>query len=70
MRNEEAEGWEDSEDARGHRFRGKDPCWVIQKTKHWLLYLRKASAPGCLEKLGPGSPGFFWTLSVTKGSGS
>lgn len=50
MRNEEAEGWEGSEDIGGLRFGEKDPCWVTQRRKHWMLYLRKAAAPECLEK--------------------
>lgn len=57
MRNEEAEGWEDNEDIRGLRFKETDPYQVVQRMKHQTLYLQKASAAECLEKLGPGSGG-------------
>lgn len=56
VRNEEEEGWEDSEVVRGLRFRKTE-----DETPHAMS---KASATGCLQKPGPGSPGVSWALSL------
>lgn len=64
MRNEEAEGWEGNEDVRGLRFREADPCRVMQRVKHQMLYLRKASATIQLQfgEAGTRWPGFLLGL--------
>lgn len=57
MRNEEAEGWEDSDVITGLRFKETDCCQVVQRMKCQMPYLQKASATEYLEKSGLGSKG-------------